>query len=127
MIDKINAGFKAGEITVVYANSSGKSQLAKGVAMSHCQFVNAQEMHRAHPDTFWAPSADDLSQIKVGDIVKVCANQCERFWTIVTGIDGDMITAIVNNDLIYTNKHGLRCDDKIQFHRDCVYQVFDKG
>ena len=87
-------------------------------------FVNAQEMHRAHPDTFDAPSVADLNSISVGDIVKVCANECERFWTTVTAVDGDMITATVNNDLVLTDQHGLRCDDVIEFHRDCVYSIF---
>lgn len=36
------------------------------------QYENAQEMAVLHPETFKAPSKEQLDKIKVGDCVKVC-------------------------------------------------------
>lgn len=36
------------------------------------EYENAQEMAISYPETFKAPSKDDLDRLKVGDFVKVC-------------------------------------------------------
>jgi hypothetical protein len=84
------------------------------------QFVDAQEMAKNHPDTFEAPTREELDSISVGDYVKICAEP-ERFWVIVEQIDGDKITGTVNNDLVCTGKHGLENEDKIMFEKRHVY------
>ena len=55
--------------------------------------INADEMHRQHPDTFHRPSDQDLRAIDAGSLVKVCGNG-ERFWVEVTRRKGDVITAL---------------------------------
>jgi hypothetical protein len=84
--------------------------------------VDAQKMRADNPTTFWAPSGPLLSAIKVGDSVKVCAED-ERFWTLVTEVNGDVITATVDNDLVHTRRHGLRLGDTITFAKLNAYDV----
>ena len=86
-------------------------------------FTDAQEMAIIHPNTFSAPSKQELDSIKVGDCVKV-SHIDERFWNVVKKIKGDTITAEVNNDLIC--KHPFKCGDEIVFEKRHVYCIFDK-
>lgn len=87
------------------------------------QFIDAQLMSVRYPDTFEAPTLDDLRLIEVGDYVKICARDKERFWVIVTGVEGEVVTGEVNNDLICTDVHGLRVGDTVVFEKRHVYQV----
>ena len=62
--------------------------------------TDAQEMARKHPDTFEAPTLDELVAIAPGDSVKICVTAArERFWTLVESVQGDMIHATVDNHL----------------------------
>ena len=62
--------------------------------------TDAQEMGRKHPDTFEAPTLDELVAIAPGDSVKICVTAArERFWTLVESVQGDMIHATVDNHL----------------------------
>lgn len=88
------------------------------------EFVNAQEMAKNHPATFDAPTADQLAAIKPGDFVKVSIGK-ERFWNIVKSINGNVINAVVNNNLLNTKHHGYRCDDEIQFKLDNVFDIME--
>jgi hypothetical protein len=85
-------------------------------------FVDAQAMHKKHPDTFEAPSMEDIRKIKPGNWVKVSAGN-ERFWIKV--LDRKMFTIIgqVDNELINTGEHGLRLGDIVVFHQNCVYSI----
>lgn len=51
-----------------------------------------------HGETFEAPGPMVLARIAPGDLVKVCRND-ERFWVKVTNVQGDVLTATVDNDL----------------------------
>ncbi len=51
------------------------------------ELTDGQEMHRLHPDTFWAPSDHDLALLTVGDFVKLgfeYDGEGERMWVLVT-------------------------------------------
>ena len=64
--------------------------------------TDAQEMMRNHPATFEAPTLDELSDIKPGMGVKICAtgpHGGERFWTLVQSVEGDVIHATVDSHL----------------------------
>lgn len=76
------------------------------------KLVDAQEMHRQHPDTFEVPSAHELATIKPGDYVKVCRGN-ERFWCRVDGAAGKYListvdTPLVNEENADINIPGLR-------------------
>jgi len=85
-------------------------------------FVNAQEMHQAYPATFDVPTAAELSAIKPGDSVKVCAAD-ERFWVTVTAVNDSEIQGTVDNALVFTDDHGLGYGDAIAFRREHIYDV----
>jgi hypothetical protein len=56
------------------------------VGWSH--FEDAQHLHRLFPETFEAPTAQDIAYLRPNQEVKVCYNG-ERFWVVVTRIDID--------------------------------------
>ena len=85
-------------------------------------FADAQEMHRLHPDTFHAPAPDELAAIAPGDSVKVCTGD-ERFWVTVTDVTDTGLAGTVDNDLLFTDRHGLSYGDLIRFGRECVYDI----
>ena len=86
-------------------------------------FVNAQEMATKHPETFEAPTTEELDNIFVGDTVKVSVLG-ERFWCEVVEVNSEVIKARVDNDLIFTDEHGIRYMDIIQFEKKNVYSIF---
>lgn len=90
--------------------------------MKHAKFIDAQEIGLLHPDTFQAPNIEALNAIEPGVNVKVCTGG-ERFWVIVTEVNGDEFTAEVNNVLGFTLNHGLSCGDTIKAEKRHVYDV----
>lgn len=82
-------------------------------------FENAQELHKQHPATFYAPDAQSLEKIEAGDMVKVCVNK-ERFWVEVIAVSAGAITArVVNHPFIADLKYG----DIIKFQPTHVYDI----
>lgn len=92
--------------------------------MKKAEFVDAQEMHRKNPKTFEVPSDEELSNIKVGGHVKVCAER-ERFWVKVTKVENKTIQGEVDNELVSSDEHNLFLGDEIEFHFDNVYSIYD--
>jgi molybdopterin converting factor small subunit len=93
--------------------------------------LNAQEIHSNHPDTFYAPSQDELATIKRGDNVKigavldyeVCDASAERFWVLVNDVTDTSIIGVVNNDLLFTQSHNLKDGDHVQFDFCAVMDI----
>lgn len=84
-------------------------------------FIDAQEMALLHPDTFEAPSADDLAKITVGDYVKICPGE-ERFWCRVEEIDhgsGRIMAAVANTLIFYPWAVG----EELDFETRHIYQI----
>lgn len=90
--------------------------------MKKAIFVNAQQMQRNYPDTFEAPTQDELDNLKAGDYVKVSAGD-EKFWCFIKAFEGDDIIAEINNDLVRTDRHGLSCGDIILFQKRHVFST----
>jgi hypothetical protein len=89
---------------------------------SMCTFVDAQLMHRNHPDTFEVPDQDELDNIVPGALVKVC-NNFERFWCKVTEVQLDgTISATVDNRLF--GKYGYNEGDTVTFHKNNIYSIW---
>jgi hypothetical protein len=87
-------------------------------------FTDAQGMQKMYPATFEAPSSDELAKLRVGSLVKICADDVERFWVIVTVVDGNSLQGTVDNDLRHTNVHQLKSDDVVSFELRHIYQIF---
>jgi hypothetical protein len=86
------------------------------------RFVDAQAMHRKHPTTFEVPSAKQLTELKVGDFVKINANH-ERFWVKLTRVNGKKLEGVVDNKLI---QRGLKLGQKVRFETKHIYSVMAK-
>jgi TusA-related sulfurtransferase len=89
-------------------------------------FEDAQALRLLHPETFDAPSYEDLQKLKKGDIVKVCV-EGERFWSTIKEIhedDANTVVAIVDNDLVRTHLHGIKYKDELSFHKNNIYSIF---
>ena len=86
-------------------------------------FKDAQAMAKMHPATFQAPSSKELEAIQEQDYDKVCIDDLERPWCVVRRVEGDKITAIIDNLLVYPDKHGLKYKDEIEFEKRHVYSV----
>lgn len=91
--------------------------------------LDAQELARLHPKTFEAPSQGDLATLKPGDFVKICVEvikedgapgRGERFWVRLTKV-GETLTGTIDNELLFTDLHGLVLRDEISFERRHVY------
>ena len=84
-------------------------------------FVDAQEMHKKHPDSFYAPTIRELRALKKGDTVKVCYNNLERFWVILTSVKGNKLEGKVDNHVLAND---LSLGDIVSFERRHVYDIF---
>ena len=63
---------------------------------------DAQKLANLYPETFEAPTDEELSSIKPGMFVKICV-QPERFWIKVSEVKDDTIEGTVDNQLIYSD------------------------
>jgi len=86
-------------------------------------FVDAQRMAKKHPGTFEVPTDERLKALKPGDFVKVNAKPGERFWVKLDTVKGATLTGVIDNDLVYTDKHGLKMGDRVKFQRRNAYDV----
>lgn len=85
-------------------------------------FIDAQRMAQEYPDSFQVPSQEELQALAVGDHAKVCTGG-ERFWVLVTGVDGSGVEGTVDSDLICGHVHNLKLGDKIKFGLHHVYSI----
>lgn len=86
------------------------------------ELIDAQEMHRNHPETFEVPSKSELETIQEGTYVKICDGD-ERFWVQVTKIDGSTIQGTVSNDLVFEKPYNY--GDLVEFHQKNVYGILE--
>lgn len=95
------------------------------------QLVNAVEKNRQHPDTFEIPSSDDLAELMQGDHIKVANRHdpVERFWVQVISVDHQLrqLDGTVDNDLLYTDNHGLTYNDEISLSFDNIYSIYQES
>lgn len=97
------------------------------------QYENAQEMAKLYPDTFEAPSKEDLDKLQIEDFVKVCIKipqkaqesniifpESERFWVEITKIEDDYIEGKVSNDLVCLD---LKYQELINFKKENIYSI----
>lgn len=87
-------------------------------------FNDAQQLQKMYPATFEAPSSGELAAVRVGTLVKICADDVERFWVIVTHVGGDMLLGTIDNDLLHSDVHQLKCRDAVSFELRHIYQIF---
>lgn len=89
-------------------------------------FNDAQELQKIYPATFEAPSVEELAAVRPGSLVKICADDVERFWVVVTEVAGDKVQGTVDNDLLHSSVHQLKSDDIVSFELRHIYQIFQE-
>jgi lactate dehydrogenase-like 2-hydroxyacid dehydrogenase len=83
-------------------------------------WVDVSEMSQRFPETFKAPSDEELEEIKPDYTVKI-SNGMERFFVLVHEIYDDLIVGEVNNKLVCDR--GYNSGDLVIFHKKNVYCV----
>lgn len=112
------------ELDIIMSNSDefykvlGKTENPK--LFTNVELNDAQKLAKKHPNTFEAPTQEQLNSIEIGDTVKICDGE-ERFWTIVKELKEDHIVAEVNNKLIGDQEYNL--GDLIQFTKNNIYEI----
>jgi len=89
-------------------------------------FVNAQLMKFYNPQTFHAPTIEDIMELQEGDYVKVCHND-ERFWCkfITWSKDTNSMFLEVDNQLVFS-EHPFDLGDLIEVYPHHLYDVVKK-
>jgi|LakMenEpi03Aug12_release.lakeMendotaPanAssembly.Ray.scaffolds.fasta_scaffold3486103_1 hypothetical protein len=87
------------------------------------ELMNAKYMNEQYPDTFYVPSDSELDNLKVGDIVKVCVNR-ERFWVEIICFDDKKISTRIDNQLIFTDEHGLSLNDHLVINKENILDIY---
>jgi len=84
---------------------------------------DAQEMHTQHPDTFWAPSTEELDAIKPDMHVKICDNE-QRFWCTVKSTSGAHVVGVVADQTGHEDR-GYGFGQNVTFEKRFVYAFAD--
>lgn len=86
--------------------------------------IDAEAMHRAAPETFHIASRSNRERLGVGRMVKIGVEQPnsgsrhngERFWVKILGAGRTLrYAAMICNDLVFTERHGLAHGERIEF------------
>ncbi len=80
-------------------------------------WVDAQEMAIQHA-TFYAPTEEQINEIRIGNIVKIC-NTRERFWVRIIEIDGEYLYGDIRDILMIDR--GYDFGDTVRFERKHIY------
>lgn len=83
------------------------------------EFLDAQRLARLNPNSFEVCSELELSVLKKGDLVKVCANG-ERFWVQLTKINWRMLKGTVANELVLND---LELGEEVNFHMRNIFDI----
>ena len=88
------------------------------------QLVNAQEMARNYPETFKVPNSNDLDKMKVGDSAKICINNKERLWVLITEINGAQLKGKLDNNPVILED--VAFGDLISFKKENIYSILNQ-
>jgi hypothetical protein len=96
--------------------------------------MNAEDMNRQYPDTFYIEPDLARRSVEVEGVVKICLhchNRGERFWVIVVSKTQPpeklMYTGMVSSLPFETSRHGLQLGELIEFGKQHIFgiQVLD--
>lgn len=87
------------------------------------ELLEALAFEKAHPDSgYTAPTSQDLESLQLNEYVRV-AMSSEMFFVLITAIDGDRITGIIDNHLANSAIHGYNYTDEIEFEKKHVFAL----
>lgn len=89
--------------------------------------IDAEEMNRQHPTTFFAPEPHEIEGIQEGSLVKLAFRYerifTERMWVTVTKVDGNHFTGVLDNKPY--DIPNLSLGDKVTFEVRHIYEVWE--
>ena len=84
-------------------------------------------LNQQHPTTFGVPSEREKAGICIGAFVKIGVRghdgSGERFWVQVTELTATHLVGRIDNDLLYTDRHGLECDMLVKFEKRHILNI----
>lgn len=86
-------------------------------------WVDAQEMHRNNPNTFYAPSEEEINNIEKGFTVKISNGQ-ERFWNEVVEINNNHLLVKIDNQLV--GNKGYNYGDILWIEKKNIFDIHTK-
>ena len=86
-------------------------------------WVDAQQMAKENPETFEAPTEQELEAIEVGWTVKVSNGQ-ERFWNEVLEKGDGYLLVKVDNMLVY--RRGYNLGDILKIEKRNIYEIHSR-
>lgn len=93
-------------------------------------YTMLKQFHTMLPREAVPATPQSLKNLKVGDFVKIgveCANgRTEKFWLKVEEL-GHPIRCTINQDLMLTRYHLLKCDDEIWIQEENINGVMKGG
>jgi hypothetical protein len=84
--------------------------------------VDATQMARHHPETFTAPSTEELAKLRVGDSVKVCRHN-ERFWITLTKVEDLNLEGAIDSVMINDANSDLPLGRLVVVNRCHVFEA----
>lgn len=97
------------------------------------KLINVEERNAEFPDTFLIETRAARDSIAVGEFVKVAVENrkfsdfrrtnAERFWVRIIKLTCGRYDGVVDNDLVLTDAHGLKCGDVISFGPENILSV----
>ena len=88
------------------------------------EFVNSTENAKKYPDTWHDPSPDRKARLGKGDTVKIGVPG-EKFWAEIVEKTEAGFRVRVDNDLIMTDRHGLKYNDVVEITAENVCDIYD--
>lgn len=89
--------------------------------------IDAKEMNREHPTTFFIPEQAEIEGIKEGSLVKLAFQDewfsAERMWVTVTKVDRDKFTGVLDNEPY--DIPNLSLGDEVTFEARHIYEVWE--
>lgn len=112
----------------------GNSFSRIGELLPHSTLIDAEFRNKQSRGVFGVPKRGELERIRVGDFVKIGVEfiECpkirvngERFWVRVIKIIPEMrqYLGVIDNDLVFTHKHGLSADEGVLFQDKHILEV----
>jgi hypothetical protein len=93
--------------------------------------INSDYRSTTHPDTWEHPPKEVLDRIRPGYFIKVGVTHAEltgeRFWGVVKEMTGNAIELQIDQDLLYTEQHGLSDKDLLLVQPHNVFGILDAG
>jgi len=114
------------DISIRFPREDLPEVLKRMEAINEVEWVDAQEMHKAHPTSFEVPDEDELAAIAKGMFIKVGAisfHGHERFWLEVDEVKGDTIVGVVSNPL---TEVPLDVGELVEVERRHVHAIMTK-